>query len=127
MSAPRDTYAEIADLYLSSWVTADRERVEAHLTYIGDIDLSEPDYSFNLLRFYVRKSDGVVLYATDSGCSCPAPFEDTTVAELKETNLAGVERAARSMSSEGYGSIPETEIVQDARALLPAMREAGAR
>ena len=127
MNGPKDTYADIAGLCLESWPHTGRGRIEAHLTYIGDIDLSEPDYSFDLLRFYVRKSDGMVLYATDSGCSCPSPFEDTTVAELKETTLAGVERVARLVHSEGYGSIPVLEVVQAARALMPAMREAGAR
>ena len=124
-----DTYAELADLPVSALWGQQDPRIAEHLTLIGDIDLREPDYSFDLLRFWVRKSDGMVLYATDSGCSCPIPFEETTVGELKETTLAGVERVARSHAypHTSYSAVPAVDIVQGARALMPAMREAGAR
>lgn len=29
-----------------------------------------------------RNADGVFLYARDSGCSCPTPFENTTLSDL---------------------------------------------
>lgn len=45
------------------------------LRIIGEIELSELDYSFNTLIIWKRQ-DGKVFYAQDSGCSCPTPFED---------------------------------------------------
>lgn len=44
------------------------------LTLLGTVDLSEPDYSFDLLAVWKGKK-GYYL-ATDSGCSCPTPFEN---------------------------------------------------
>lgn len=40
-------------------------------------------YEFDILAFWSTK-DGVVYSASDSGCSCPVPFEDyTSLAELE--------------------------------------------
>ena len=48
---------------------------EAHgLTEVGQIDLSEPDYSFDILAVW-HDERGFWL-GTDSGCSCPSPFEN---------------------------------------------------
>lgn len=44
------------------------------LVKVAEVDLSEPCYSFDLLAVWAD-SDGLYL-ATDSGCSCPTPFED---------------------------------------------------
>lgn len=121
-----ERYEEILDHTLSYWWGEGKNPIDRHLTYIGEVDLSEPDYSFDLLRFYVRKHDGMVLYATDSGCSCPSPFEDTRVGDLKETTVAGVEAVARAEAHDDYG-VPVLDVVSAVRVLIPAMREAGAR
>lgn len=42
-----------------------------------EVELSEPDYSFDILMVW-RDEDSELWYATDSGCSCPSPFEDYT-------------------------------------------------
>lgn len=41
------------------------------------LEFNEPDmgYEFNTLLF-IRSPDGRVFVASDSGCSCPTPFED---------------------------------------------------
>lgn len=44
------------------------------LVLLGATDLAEPDYSFDLLAIW--KNEKGYYLATDSGCSCPAPFED---------------------------------------------------
>lgn len=44
------------------------------LTYVGEADLSEPDYSFDLVGIW-KNDDGFYL-GTDSGCSCPTPWEN---------------------------------------------------
>jgi hypothetical protein len=41
-----------------------------------------PCYDFNMFVVW-RDADGHFYAATDSGCSCPSPFEDLTLAELK--------------------------------------------
>ena len=43
-------------------------------TVVGEIELSEPCYSYDTLMV-LRNEQGYYL-ATDSGCSCPTPFED---------------------------------------------------
>lgn len=35
----------------------------------------EPDYDFNIICAWKTKR-GVIYWATDSGCSCPTPFEN---------------------------------------------------
>lgn len=44
------------------------------LKKVGEVDLAEPDYSFCILAAW-RNEEGIYL-GTDSGCSCPSPFED---------------------------------------------------
>lgn len=45
-----------------------------------EIHLSEPDYSFDLLGIW--EEDGGFFIATDSGCSCPSPWESHTKDDL---------------------------------------------
>lgn len=48
---------------------------------VGSIDLAEPCYSFDMFVVWKRpKPDGTYEFGwlTDSGCSCPSPFEDNT-------------------------------------------------
>ena len=56
--------------------------LEEKYTNIASIEWSYESYEFNLTDIFVRKSDGALFSASDSGCSCPAPFEDTTEADL---------------------------------------------
>ncbi len=81
------TYDEIQDFLIGGW-GAGEAQISEHLALIADVDLAEPDYSFDLLRIYLRKHDGMLLWATDSGCSCPSPFEDTKVSDLRESTAA---------------------------------------
>lgn len=124
------TYEEILGNSLNHWYGPnDEDPIAEHLVKVGEVDLREPDYSFDLLAFWVRKRDGQILYAADSGCSCPSPFEDVTVGELKETTLAGVLDVARreAYGPDAYSAISTVNVVQAVRDLVPAMREAGAR
>jgi hypothetical protein len=45
------------------------------LTMIGEVEFSEPDYSFDF-AIVLADGDGALYWARDSGCSCPSPFED---------------------------------------------------
>jgi hypothetical protein len=51
------------------------------LTLIDEIDWSDGCYNFNITAVY-RRADGSLVYAEDSGCSCPSPFEDQGVDDL---------------------------------------------
>lgn len=50
---------------------------------VGEIDWSDGNYVFNLTVVWRRTSDGRLVYGEDSGCSCPSPFEDQGVEDLK--------------------------------------------
>lgn len=45
------------------------------LTLVGSIDWNDEPYSFDLTVVWKDK-DGNLYWASDSGCSCPSPFED---------------------------------------------------
>lgn len=59
------------------------EKFGVGLTIVGDMEWSEPDYSFDMTVVW-KDADGVYYWARDAGCSCPAPFEDYT--SLEELN-----------------------------------------
>ena len=55
---------------------------EAGLTPIGEIDWSDGCHVFDYTVVWRRTFDDRFVYAEDSGCSCPSPFEDTRVEDL---------------------------------------------
>lgn len=58
-----------------SWDDNPYYNPEKHeLEKVAEADLSEPNYSFDILVAW-RDEKGYYL-GTDSGCSCPTPFED---------------------------------------------------
>lgn len=46
------------------------------LEIVACVDAYEPDYSFDLFLILREKATGKLFVASDSGCSCPMPFED---------------------------------------------------
>lgn len=61
-------------------ITGDRiyyDGQERGFTIIAEIDDPNASYDFSLL-VVVRDPEGKLWAATDSGCSCPTPFEDVT-------------------------------------------------
>ncbi len=52
------------------------------LETVGEIDFSSGEYEFDLTVIWRRISDGAFVYADDSGCSCPSPFEDKGIEDL---------------------------------------------
>lgn len=116
-------YEDILDLCPGSWTVAE-DRIAEHLDWLGDIDLAEPDWSFDLLRIYRRKSDGVYLWATDSGCSCPSPFEDIPIKEFAEANsaaalLSAVDETLRTYGNSSYrGAVSYVDLRSQVRKVL---------
>lgn len=89
---------------------------------IEEIELSEPCYSFDLLVVWENKVDGTLWYATDSGCSCPSPFEETTVEDLRPFDYSEIESIVR----EGYGYEEMKASIEDSlRRLRKLTRERG--
>lgn len=48
-------------------------KISERFNQIVEVTLSEPDYSFDILGIW-KAEDGYYL-STDSGCSCPMPWE----------------------------------------------------
>ena len=122
-------YHDIQGLFVrESWLhKGDSEEVEKFLTFIGEVQVDEQEWNFHLVAFWIRKSDGQVLWAEDSGCSCPSPFEDTLVSDLRETSLLGVTDIILGAAGEYSYARPRAELVRDARQVIEALRENGAR
>ena len=45
---------------------------------VAILDVSPPDWSFDMVILLRKVSDGTLWVAHDSGCSCPTPFENHT-------------------------------------------------
>ncbi|WP_043571615.1 DUF7574 domain-containing protein [Actinopolyspora erythraea] len=52
-----------------------------NLEMVGEVSWEAPCYSFNL-TVVLRDSHGVFYWASDSGCSCPSPFEYVGLPDL---------------------------------------------
>lgn len=59
------------------------------LTPVGEVSWDDAAYQFDFTVVYHRKEDGKFLYASDSGCSCPSPFEDHELSDLEEIESLG--------------------------------------
>jgi len=79
-------------------------------------ELNDPDasYSFDMFVIWIRKVDGELFYGTDSGCSCPSPFEKISgVEELTRLgDLASFERELIAWGSR-YFDAQELQAVVD--------------
>lgn len=114
------TYEDIQGHCLHEWDNEKRAEVDEHLDFIDDIDLDHQSYDFDQLRLYVRRSDGMLLWATDSGCSCPMPFETTPVRDLREsTSATFIDTVMRDeVEPVSYRSKSVAEIRKDLNAAL---------
>ena len=55
------------------------------LRVVAQLDLSEPNYDFDMVVVWEHSESGVLYWAADSGCSCPSPFEKYD--SLEDLNL----------------------------------------
>jgi hypothetical protein len=97
------------------------------LTTVGEIDWSDGCYQFDLTVVWKRDFDGRFVYAEDSGCSCPSPFEDIGIEDLtvlrKRGGLNDFKKHCAERQAEGYHEDRQAETVE----LLERMHAAGAR
>lgn len=97
-------FEDILDYGVDGWVDYERrDELSKYLSERIDIDLSEPYYSFDYVSFWVRKDTGQILYSTDSGCSCPSPYEETKVRDLMEISFSGIPALLDRLADEGSG------------------------
>jgi hypothetical protein len=91
----------------------ERFGLEAFATIEWPVD----DYGFNITA--VWKQGDTFLCATDSGCSCPTPFEDVTIDQL--VTISSLDQFQEYCDQRGSGRTPQ--IV----AILERMYQAGLR
>ncbi|WP_328967944.1 DUF7574 domain-containing protein [Streptomyces sp. NBC_00239] len=67
------------------------------LKELGEVDTGG-SYEFNKFVAWSRPDDGAVFWSTDSGCSCPSPFEDLESVDSLERvrDVAEFARVARA-------------------------------
>lgn len=76
---------------------------EHGLTVVADHDVDDAPYAFAIVVVY-RDEAGRLLWGYDSGCSCPCPFEDMTVADLEVLTQDGY-RNIKEIVGNGRGPI----------------------
>lgn len=79
------------------------------LEIVAYLDLDDMPYSYDMLVVW-RTDDGRLLMDTDSGCSCPTPFEGVEVADLPEYS----ESAANDIinAARARGTVSEDAVAQ---------------
>ena len=70
------------------------------LEEVGKVEWAEPCYSFDTTVVWRRSCDGQLLYASDSGCSCPSPFEDFGVGDLTPVSAWELQEVLERISME---------------------------
>jgi hypothetical protein len=97
------------------------------LTYIGQVDFTD-GYEFDLYAVW-KDQDGKFWYGSDSGCSCPSPFEDyddekEPLRDLDElTSLAAFKDLCEAYAKRSSTSSTQQEIVE----LVERLHKAGVR
>lgn len=62
------------------------------LEIVAELEFGELSYSFDTRVVWRHKDTGTLYTARDSGCSCPAPFENyNTLADLDTVGLASIQ------------------------------------
>lgn len=96
------------------------------LELVGEISWHEPCYDFDLTAVW-KKSRGEYYLASDSGCSCPSPFEDFTSVESlegpmnKDSLKSRLDQLVKENANATYG-YSEAELRKQSRAILNRLR-----
>jgi len=87
------------------------------LEKVSEWDFSDGNYQFDL-RVIWRKSNGDLVTARDSGCSCPSPFEGVSLSELISASAEELKEEAIAESKvEYYHGDSLSDILEKIRAL----------
>lgn len=90
------------------------------LTVVGEVHDPDACYSFNDFVAW-RHEDGRLFWASDSGCSCPVPFENFGDLESLSTGTADeliADLLAWVESVSAYSSAAREEATADAHGLI---------
>jgi hypothetical protein len=81
------------------------------LETIKELDDPNASYSFDKFVIWRREKDNELFYATDSGCSCPSPFEN--VKDIQDlTPLKDMKAFEQELTSWGKGFF-DAQTLQD--------------
>lgn len=108
---------------MSDWENNIYSHPEKHgLTQVAEIEYSSGSYEFDTRVVWRRDSDGQLLSARDSGCSCPMPFESVKFSDLQEVNsLTWLKDEIAEQSKGGYGN---GNLAQESAAFLEKVEAA---
>lgn len=65
------------------WQSSHSQRRTTDFEMLDSIEWDNEPYMFNMSAVFHHTPSGALFYATDSGCSCPSPFENMTTLDLK--------------------------------------------
>jgi hypothetical protein len=95
------------------------------LSYVGGFDWDNESWQFNITQVW-KETRGRYFVASDSGCSCPSPFED-----INYTDDRGVYGPYNKTELKAYfertlkderGMRPESELRQEISSLLSSLK-----
>lgn len=82
------------------------------LEVVGSVDYLSGSYEFDLLVVW-KDAEGQLYYDTDSGCSCPSPFEgvrrDDLTKATKHEAVAAILKRLDEVKNQGWGFYQSTE------------------
>lgn len=74
------------------------------LEVVGEVEWSDENYQFDTTVVWRDKETGVIYYASDSGCSCPTPFElDNRDSIIEMVRLQELIDYLEERKSHGFG------------------------
>ena len=92
------------------------------LELVGEIEYSSGSYEFDT-RIILKDADGKFYTASDSGCSCPTPFEDYDSLSDLETTTIKMLMDEISKDIDKYSQ----DSMQTAQQIIDHLREIGLR
>lgn len=90
---------------------------------IGQLDLTDESYMFDILLVQRSKFTGMFYINRDSGCSCPSPFEDYTTLDSLGKAFTAHEAVAK-IRSECAGVDNWNDFIPDPSNLISAVMNA---
>lgn len=97
-----------------SWGTPDvyYQPEEFGLKPVGEIEPAGLSYEFDIFAVW-KDEEGNYYWGTDSGCSCPSPFESfTSVEELSKGTKHDVISAAEEWKAGEYSTVTDSDWAQ---------------
>jgi hypothetical protein len=93
------------------------------LEFVGELEFSDGNYQFDTTAVWVDSKTKRLYWADDSGCSCPAPFENLGSREdlITGGGLTALNRHLQKRRDDSYYNYVNASDIQD---LMAKAREA---